>query len=45
MVNERFKKIYDNCIMHAEDTEAFWMTVLEFLMPMYLKDPGGTGCI
>ena len=33
------QKIYDNCIRHAEDTEAFWPRVLDFLAPRYDKHP------
>lgn len=31
--------IYENCIQHAEDTEAFWQRVHDFLVPLYHKEP------
>lgn len=31
--------VYKNCIQHAEDTEAFWQRVYDFLAPHYDKHP------
>ena len=31
--------VYKNCIQHAEDTEAFWQRVHDFLAPHYNKYP------
>ena len=31
--------IYENCVRHAEDTEAFWQRVHDFLLPRYEKYP------
>lgn len=39
MMNKKFKKIYENCIRHAEDTESFWTRVCNFLSPMYTQEP------
>ena len=33
------QKIYDNCVRHAEDTEAFWQLIHDFILPRYNNHP------
>ena len=34
-LNTRHLAIYNNCVQHAEDTEAFWQRVHDFIDPIY----------
>lgn len=40
MISTKYgQKIYENCVRHAEDTEAFWRRVHDFILPRYNDHP------